>query len=142
ALIAQIPLSINVRDPKVSPRGTTSATANAQIFKRIFASYSHKDESIIDACVAVYEALGIYVYIDKHALRSGQIWHAMLRQFIDKSDIFQLYWSKSSSQSEAVEDEWTYALSLFGRKGETFIRPLYWELDWPGPPAKLSHLHF
>jgi len=142
ALIGQVPLSISVRERDVATQAPLSVTTTAQIFNRIFASYSHKDASIVDACVAVYEALGIYVYIDKKSLRSGQVWHDMLRRFVDKSDLFQLYWSKSSSQSKAVEDEWKYALSLVGRKGETFIRPLYWEEDWPKPPAELSHIHF
>jgi hypothetical protein len=141
-LIAQIPLSISVRDRDESTQAMTPTTTTTQVFNRIFASYSHKDTPIIDACVAVYEALGMYVYIDKHSLRSGQIWHAVLRQLIDKSDVLQLYWSKSSSRSKAVEDEWKYALSLVGRKGETFVRPLYWEEDWPRPPADLSHIHF
>jgi hypothetical protein len=142
ALIAQVPLSIGVRERNAVTQATLPTTTTVQIFNRIFASYSHKDTSIVDACVAVYEALGIYVYIDKKSLRSGQIWHDMLRQFVDKSDLFQLYWSKSSRQSTAVEDEWKYALSLVGRKAETFIRPLYWEEDWPKPPAELSHIHF
>lgn len=142
ALIAQVPISISVRERDVTTQSTVPTTTTAQIFNRIFASYSHEDTPIVDACVAVYEALGIYVYIDKQSLRSGQIWHAMLRRFVDKSDLFQLYWSKSSSQSKAVEDEWKYALSLVGRKGETFIRPLYWEEDWPKPPFDLSHIHF
>ena len=142
ALIAQVPISISVRDSGGAVQAMTPVTTTAQIFNRIFASYSRKDASIVDACVAVYEALGVYVYIDKRSLRSGQFWHSMLRTFIDKSDLFQLYWSNSSSLSEPVKDEWKYALSLVGRKGETFIRPLYWEEDWPKPPADLSHVEF
>lgn len=140
ALIAQIPLSISVRE--LAGETAASVTSRAQVFGRIFASYSHKDIPIVEACTAVYQALGIYVYIDKHSLRSGQLWRPMLRRFIDKSDLFQLYWSQASRQSTAVEDEWRYALSLSGRKGESFIRPLYWEEEWPKPPDELSHIHF
>jgi hypothetical protein len=140
ALIAQIPLSISIRE--LADETVAPVTSRTQIFNRVFASYSHEDTAIVEACVAVYETLGIYVYIDKHSLQSGQLWHIMLRRFIDNSDLFQLYWSKASSHSTAVEDEWRYALSLSGRKGESFIRPVYWEEEWPKPYPELSHIHF
>ncbi|MBD1833339.1 TIR domain-containing protein [Cyanobacteria bacterium FACHB-472] len=143
-LIALIPLSLNVRQSDVSDEADQPVTSSAQIFNRIFASYSRKDESIVDACVAAYEALGIYVYIDKKSLKSGESWHVALQKFIQESDLFQLYWSHASSQSSNVEDEWRHALNLMntGDKHETFIRPLRWEEDWPVPPKNLSPINF
>jgi hypothetical protein len=139
-LIAQIPLSVNIREE--TDRFSPPVTCHAQTFSRIFASYAHADSDVVEACSAVYTALGIYMYIDKHSLRSGQLWHPMLRQFIDKADLFQLFWSKTSSTTTGVEDEWRYALSQVGRKGEMFIRPMYWENELPPPPKELSHIHF
>lgn len=143
-LIAQIPLSLNVRPTDMPEEAAQTVMSSAQIFNRVFASYSRQDESIVDACVAAYEALGIYVYIDKKSLRGGELWRPMLHKFIRKSDLFQLYWSQSSSQSKNVEDEWQYALQLMnaGNKHGTFIRPLRWEEDWPDPPKKLSPINF
>lgn len=139
-LIAQIPLSINIREE--TDRLSPPATSHTQAFSRIFASYAHADSDVVEACAAVYTALGIYMYIDKHSLRSGQLWHPMLRQFIDKADLFQLFWSETSSTTTGVESEWRYALSQIGRKGEMFIRPMYWEDELPPPPKELSHIHF
>lgn len=141
-LIAMIPLALAVRKPSEPEDESQPVATSAQIFGRIFASYSHQDTPIIDACVAAYEALGIYVYIDKQSLRSGQQWKRLLHQFIEESDCFQLYWSQAASKSPYVEDEWRHALALTGRKGEHFIRPLRWEEEWPRPPAELGHLHF
>jgi hypothetical protein len=141
-LIAQIPLAFIVRQLGASEVQTESVTSSAQVFSSVFASYSHHDTSIVDACVAAYTALGIYVYIDKHSLRSGQEWKPMLHQLIDRADLFQLYWSNASCQSPYVEDEWRHALSRVGQKSKDFIRPLYWERPLPPPPNELGHIHF
>lgn len=143
-LIAQIPLSFNIRDldpnESVEPITTTCAT----IFNSIFVSYSREDFSIVASCMAAYEALGIYVYIDIKSLKSGDLWSSMLCTFIRKSDLFQLYWSHTSSKSQYVEREWKHALTLInaGEKGKTFIRPLRWEEKWPAPPNELSSINF
>lgn len=141
-LIAQIPLAINVRQLGMPDADTESVTSTVKIFDSVFASYSTKDTPIIDACVSAYKALGIYVYIDKHSLRGGRHWQRMLYELIEQSDLFQLYWSHAASQSSYVEDEWHHALLITGRKGETFIRPLCWEEDWPEPPSDLAHIQF
>lgn len=142
ALIGLLPLAVNVRQVGAPEEEPEAATSTSQVFGRIFASYSHQNAQIVDACVAVYRALGIYVFIDKDSLRSGQQWARVLHQLIDRADLFQLYWSDTASKSDYVEDEWRYALSLLGRKGELFIRPLFWEEPMPRPPQDLSHLHF
>lgn len=140
--IAAIPILMQVKQSAIIEEVSETTVQSTQVFERIFASYSHQDTAIIDACVAAYEALGIYVYVDKKSLRSGQQWNRVLHEFIDKSDCFQLYWSKAASQSPYVEDEWRHALSILERKNEQFIRPLRWEADWPKPPSELANLHF
>jgi hypothetical protein len=142
-LVASIPLSIRVAATDRPVRDTEPlTTAHAQLFHTVFASYAHEDVEVVRLCVEVYRALGIEVLIDKDSLRSGQDWRQMLMRLIEDADLFQLFWSQASSKSRAVEEEWSQALSLQGRKGGQFIRPMYWQRPWPKPPQPLSHIHF
>jgi hypothetical protein len=142
-LVAQVPLSIRVHGAvKDDQDAAEPTTATAELFRTIFASYAHEDSDIVQACAEVYTALGIEVLIDKASLRSGQHWQAALRTLVEQADLFQLYWSAPSSMSKYVAEEWRQALSLQDRKGEQFIRPLYWKDPWPAPPPELSHIHF
>lgn len=143
--IAGVPFRVRVRarGEKDGPPAAPDA-ATAQVYRKVFASYNHGDATIVEALVAAYQALGIYVYLDRQSLRGkgGQEWGVLLRQFIEDSDLFHLYWSAKAMKSKHVEDEWRHARSLIGRKGETFIRGLTWEEPPPAPPGELSHLHF
>jgi len=141
-LIAQIPLSIRVRAPSEPEEAVEPTTAITQSYRNIFCSYSHKDKNVVEACKAAYEALAISVYIDKYYLKSGEEWNPALRQLILESDLFQLYWSEVSRLSKNVEEEWRYALSIVGQKGECFIRPVRWEEPFPEVPRELAHIHF
>ena len=78
---------------------------------------------------------------DVHTLRSGQHWSDEIYAMIDKADIFQLFWSETAAQSQYVEKEWRYALTL-NRDGQNFIRPVYWEAPMPNVPTDLGHIHF
>jgi anti-sigma B factor antagonist len=106
----------------------------------IFISYSHRDTDIIELCKKAYEALGHNVLVDFETLRSGQNWNAELMRMIERANIFQLFWSENSSQSQYCQKEWQYALGL--NRGEGFIRPVYWKDPLPPPPAELSAIHF
>ena len=111
-LIGVVPITMRVRGVSEPVEDDGLATGQARMFERIFASYSHTDRSVVDACARVYTALGIYVYIDHQLLRSGQNWRAMLKEHIERSDVFQLFWSKASSQSDPVRAEWEEALAV------------------------------
>jgi hypothetical protein len=82
------------------------------------------------------------VLVDKASLLAGQDWEQALLGLIEKADLFQLFWSEAASRSPNVAEEWRHALLLQDQKGERFIRPLYWKIPWPAPPAQLAHLHF
>jgi hypothetical protein len=144
-LIGQVPFSIGIRNQLASSREETGVNVTStphQIFNEIFASYSHSDANVVEACARVYKALGIQFYMDKHSLLSGQRWSDVLQDLIDQADIFQLYWSSASCRSSYVENEWKYALSRINLKGDFFIRPLYWEMPIPKIPKELSQIHF
>jgi hypothetical protein len=117
------------------------ATANAYQQQQIFTSYSHQDTSVVEACRNAYVALGLDVLRDLDTLRSGQVWNKELERMIDRSTIFQLFWSKHAAQSDFVRQEWEYALKC--QKGEGFIRPVYWNQPMdPQPPEPLAKFHF
>ena len=58
--------------------------------RTIFASYSHKDHSIVQQLRRAYRALGDDFFQDIHSLKSGQDWDAALLSKIEDADIFQL----------------------------------------------------
>ncbi len=138
--IAHIPLSIRVRAPGEPEEVAETATSMAQSYRKIFCSYSYKNNDIVEACKAAYEALAISVYLAKYSLDGGVNWNPALHHLIQDSDLFQLYWSTASRESSNVEDEWRYALSIVSQKSEYFIRPVYWEEPLPLLPPELSHI--
>lgn len=140
--VASLVISVRVRGPDSAFSEPATTVAQADMYRSIFASYAHVDGVIVGHCVAVYRALGISVFVDRDDLLAGQEWHPALLRLIEKSDIFQLYWSPASSSSRYVEDEWRHALSLRSGKGERFVRGVYWDLPMPLPPPELERFHF
>lgn len=110
--------------------------------EQIFASYSHADREVVEACAAVYKSLGVHLYIDRNDLTVAHEWHPGLMQLIDRSEVFQLYWSDTSKASPHVRQEWEHALAQRGRKGARFLRGVYWREPMPAPPEPLAALHF
>jgi hypothetical protein len=108
-------------------------------FRKVFASYSHRDMQIVEAMEYHVKALGYDYLRDVIHLRSGQSWNDRLLGLINEADIFQLFWSSNSARSNYVEREWRYALAL---NREAFIRPAFWEVPMPVPPEPLQALHF
>jgi TIR domain len=142
-LVGQVPLSVRVRGPDEPSEGVeASASSTTRLFRSIFASYAHEDSHVVRAFAEAYRALGIDMLVDKASLRAGDRWQPAIALLIEQADLFQLFWSDAASRSRYVAEEWQHALKLQDRKGERFIRPLYWSTPWPAPPAQLGHLHF
>lgn len=127
---------------ETAPQSTVPQEEHGTIYHQddIFISYSHTDTDIVLGFKKAYEALGNHILIDIDTLRSGQDWNAELLKMIERAEIFQLFWSENTSQSKYCRQEWEYALKL-NREGG-FIRPCYWKLPLPTPPAELQNLHF
>ncbi len=141
-------VALNIRIDEAAPSTQDKAdlsTDSSTVYKKIFASYSHKDTGIIEQVAEYAKALGDEYLIDLTHLRAGERWSEGLQQLIKGSNIFQLFWSSNSMRSPFVRREWEYALSL-RRTG--FIRPTYWEQPLPSnladnlPPEELRQLHF
>jgi anti-anti-sigma factor len=141
-IVGTLKMGILFNEAEAGPRSARSEEVNARIYHQddIFISYSHRDTDIVNLCRKAYEALGHNVLIDFETLRSGQNWNAELMRMIERAEIFQLFWSENSSNSEYCRQEWQYALGL--NRGEGFIRPVYWKDPLPTPPAELSAIHF
>ncbi|MEM9952178.1 MAG: toll/interleukin-1 receptor domain-containing protein [Chloroflexota bacterium] len=130
------------QDPRYDREFINSQPIN--VYQDIFISYSRKDTFIAEQYRAVQKMIGNTVFMDTHSIRAGEDWERALQRAIDKADIFQLFWSEHSAESEHVRFEWQYALQH--RCPETncvqFIRPAYWSKPLPPIPEELSHLHF
>jgi hypothetical protein len=136
-IVADVPLSIFVSQ---QPRPRKMISAAQKAYNAVFCSYSHKDTLIVERVERAIKTLGVEYLRDVHALRSGQHWGEELYKLIDRADIFQLFWSPTAAQSPYVEQEWRYALDL--DRGDTFIRPVYWQRPIPSVPQELRHIHF
>lgn len=141
-IVATLKMGMLFNETEAVTGPARSAEANARLYHQedIFISYSHRDTDIIRSFKQAYEAIGHNVLIDFETLRSGQYWNAELMHMIERADIFQLFWSENSSKSEYCRQEWQYALGL--KRGEGFIRPVYWQEPIPAPPDELSAFHF
>jgi len=143
-ILADVNLSIRV-DSSFVPKPATAETVqeSARPYRNIFASYSHSDDPIVEELDQHAVAVGDRYLKDVRELRSGEVWSEALEDKIREADIFQLFWSTNSMQSDFVEQEWKYAMGL---SRPYFVRPVYWEEPLPEcegrPPDELKRLHF
>jgi hypothetical protein len=141
-IMADIPLSIFVQQEggriNVLDR---FAGQEARRYRKIFASYSHRDSEIVQLCRAATEATGDRFLQDVDLLRSGQPWSDELMRAISEADLFQLFWSRAAAESQHVANEWHYALELLPLRPQ-FVRPVYWSSAPYRIPTELASLHF
>jgi TIR domain/Hsp70 protein/WD domain, G-beta repeat len=127
------------------PVQAPAVTTPLSPYRKIFASYSHQDRSVVDSFAEAARALGDRYLQDVLTLRAGEPWDARLLELIEDADVFQLFWSRNSMRSPHCRKEWEHALTL---RRPLFIRPVYWEDPLPAdpgqelPPATLRVLHF
>jgi len=145
-LLTDVPMHIAVDSRYVVPESQTGVLedSSSEPYRKIFASYSHKDAEIVEDFEEYGEALGDEYLRDVRTLRAGEVWSERLEELIRDATVFQLFWSSNSMTSPFVRQEWEYALGLNRSK---FIRPVYWEDPLPRkgtelPPAALSRIHF
>ncbi len=143
-LIAEMRLPVMVPDGEDEP---SSAPVPRQIqttemYRTIYPSFSHADSALVEAIAAAGETLGLDDLGETLALKLGERWSDELLRKIEAADIFQLFWSESSSRSDFVEQEWRHALPLANQKDPTFIRPVYWKRPLPPVPPALYHRRF
>jgi serine/threonine protein kinase len=145
-LLAEVDLAIKVDSTcQQTAKADAPEEEVARPYRRIFASYSHKDAEIVRQYEWFVETLGDKYIRDVHDLRAGEAWDEALLRLIEEANVFQLFWSTNSMHSPFVEREWQFALSLHR---PNFVRPTYWEEPFPAvpeknlPPKELVQLHF
>ena len=139
-LLAEVQLSIKVdRKSAASHQEET----HARPYRRIFASYSHRDTAIVEEFERHAVATGDRYLRDVVTLRAGEVWDQRLLEIMKQADVFQLFWSWNALSSPLVREEWRQALAL---NRPHFVRPVYWEEPLPEqaglPPIELRRLHF
>jgi len=143
--IAEITLSIKVSSAQAVVLTRAVVHNSSRPYRKIFASYSHKDLPIVREFERFGLVLGDEFVRDWTHLRSGELWCDRLQQMIQEANVFQLFWSWNAMESAFVRKEWEFALSL-GRPN--FIRPVFWEEPMPEkpeqdlPPEQLRRFHF
>lgn len=120
--IAQALLRIDVRSQLDTTAATRPQRTDVKPYRKIFASYSHRDTVIVEQFERYAAALGDRYLRDTVELRAGELWNDRLMEMIREADVFQLFWSSNSMHSDYVQQEYEYAMSL-GR--QNFVRPLY-----------------
>ena len=139
-LLAEVQLSIKVDRKTAESRHEET---HARPYRRIFASYSHRDTAIVEEFESHVAATGDRYLRDVVTLRAGEVWDERLLESIKQADVFQLFWSWNALSSKLVREEWRQALAL---NRPHFVRPVYWEEPLPEqaglPPAELKRLHF
>ena len=125
-------------DP-ITPLGQTSMA-----YEYAFLSYSSADRKEVTKFARALKAARIDFFQDYLSLRSGEQWRVALFREIDKCDVFFLFWSECSSQSEIVMEELHHA---HNRRSLTptcpEITPI--KLDATPPPkvpSWLAEIHF
>ena len=143
-LRADIPISIFVWQPGAygqPPQPKSFTTITARAYRKVFASYSHRDTAVVQSCETAAQVTGDRYLRDVTMLRSGEQWNDRLLQAIGEADLFQLFWSANSASSPAVQTEWRHALALQPGRGN-FIRPVYWSKQVYSIPLELQPIHF
>ena len=117
-LLAEVQLSIKV-DRKVAE--SRHEETHARPYRRIFASYSHRDTAIVEEFESHVVATGDRYLRDVVTLRAGEVWDERLLESIKEADVFQLFWSWNALSSNLVREEWRQALAL---NRPHFVRPV------------------
>jgi hypothetical protein len=76
---------------------------------RAFLSYSRSDRAFIDRFAGDLGRAGIEIWCDVDALRGGEEWRTQIVDAIEQSDVFLLFVSPASMQSDNVRRELTVA---------------------------------
>jgi hypothetical protein len=72
---------------------------------QVFTSYSRRDTEIVDSIVGKMTEAGIRVWIDREAIKAGNMWRVQIVEAIDTCAAFVLMLSPNSAASDNVRKE-------------------------------------
>jgi hypothetical protein len=78
----------------------------------IFASYSHKDNSLVHGLVHLYQATDQPVFRDEESIKPGQKWRIEINRAIEQCQTVLVFWCCHSSQSSEVRAEYEKGIHL------------------------------
>lgn len=79
--------------------------------KSIFISYSHIDATIVDPIVKLLSINNAFVFKDKNSIQLGKKWKNEIENGLNEANLVLVFWSKHSSSSTEVKDEWIEAIN-------------------------------
>jgi hypothetical protein len=118
---------------------------NMTRYRQAFISYASQDRPEVLKRIQMLNLAKIKFFQDLLTLEPGEVWEKMLYEYIDKSDVFFLFWSKAASESEWVRREIEYAIksrTAGAEPGPEIIPVIIEGPPAARPPAQLSFLHF
>ncbi|HKS29178.1 MAG TPA: toll/interleukin-1 receptor domain-containing protein [Pyrinomonadaceae bacterium] len=132
-------------DEEAAPSLEPQPVANLTRYQQAFISYASKDRQEVLKRVQMLNVAKIKFFQDLLTLEPGDEWEKLLYEYIDRSDVFFLFWSKAASESEWVRKEVEYAIKR--RADKELPDPEIIPVIIEGPPAvkppqELSYLHF
>lgn len=82
----------------------------AHQYRKVFVSYSHKDEPKVKFLHKGLELGGVPHFFDRKYLKAGDVFPQIIQDYINSADLFVLCWSENAAKSEYVEKERKQAL--------------------------------
>ncbi len=79
---------------------------------RLFVSYSHQDERLVNPIVKLLRVAESKVFFDVDSIPAGGRWKDGIEDAIIKADKLCVFWCEHASKSQWVEREWTFALKV------------------------------
>ena len=149
--LGHIKFKVRVVQPEMSsepdrvPVGAGPTGYTARRYTLAFVSYALEDRSRVIARVQMLRLAGIRWFQDLLSLEPGDRWERKIYEYIDRCDLFLLFWSAAASRSTWVLNEISYAVSRKG--GDDDAPPTIFPVILDGPPIvpppnELAHLHF
>lgn len=129
--------------PKAKPT-QAEPISGYEPYRYVFMSYASADRAVVEEKARVLQILGIPYFMDAESLRAGDDWKTELREHVNRSDMFMLFWSPAAAKSKWVQQEamWALKMQKSSPTAEPEIKPYKISKECPPPPPRLSHLHF
>jgi len=142
---AKFKLSVVGPRPGEGPAESVELDAAGTRYRLAFISYASADRTEVLKRVQMLGRVGVDYFQDVLDLEPGDVWESKLKDYIDRCDLFLLFWSSAAKQSEWVRKEVLYAMrrQAGNELNPPDIRPVI--IEGPPlvpPPEELSHLHF
>lgn len=78
--------------------------------QKVFVSYSHQDKDSVNTFLSLISKKSFDVWMDNQSLKSGDYYISTIFKEIAASDIYLVFLSKASQESNWLKEELEYAL--------------------------------